>query len=250
MKNALVTGAGRNLGRGFALELARQGHRVLLAGRTGEPLESVREEILAARGSAEVVLLDVADQSGTERALAVSLASYGPVSILINNAVIRSQRPLLEMPVDEWRQVLDVTLTGAFLCTRALLPGMIEQGWGRIVNMAGISGQTGVANRVGVSAAKAGVIGMTRAVAAEFATSGITANAISPGGIDTEKGSWTSQGDRAAVLAHYEERARLIPMKRRGTVDEVAALCGYLCSDSAAFITGQVFNINGGTHMP
>lgn len=249
MKNALITGAGRNLGRGFSLELASSGYRVLLAGRSPEPLESVRSEIEAAGGSASVLVCDVSDESSVAAAVGEAIEAFGSIQVLVNNAVSRSQRPMLEMPLSEWREVLDVTLTGAFLCSQAVLPGMREKQWGRIVNLAGISGQTGVAERVGVSAAKAGIIGMTRALAAEFASEGITVNAISPGGIDTDKGSWTSHGDRARVLAHYEERARLIPMARRGTVEEVASLCGYLCSDAAGFMTGQVLNINGGTHM-
>ena len=248
MRVALVTGAGRNIGRAIARDLARAGHLVVLNGRRSEPLETVRQEIEADGGRALVVPADVSSPGAVDAMAARVLEEVGAVDVLVNNAVVRSQRPLQEMPVDEWRAVLDVGLTGAFLCTRAFVPRMTEGGWGRIVYLAGVSGQSGVANRIGVSTAKAGLIGMTRAVAAEVAGTGVTANAISPGGIDTDRRD-AALGDPDEVRAHYERRAALIPVQRRGTVGEVAALCRYLVGDEAGFMTGQVLNLNGGTVM-
>lgn len=248
MTVALVTGAGRNIGRAIARDLANTGLAVVLNGRRREPLEAVGREITNAGGRALVAPADITDAAAVEAMIDTAAERFGGIDVLVNNAIVRSQRPLVEMPVEEWRAVTDVGLTGAFLCTRAVVGHMTAAGWGRIVNLAGVSGQSGVPNRVGVSTAKAGIIGMTRAVAAEVAGSGVTANAISPGGIDTDR-QGAAFGDPEQVRAHYERRAAMIPVGRRGSVEEVAALCRYLVSDAAAFMTGQVLSLNGGTVM-
>ena len=246
-KTVLVTGSGRNIGRDVALRFAREGFRVVLNARGAEQIEAVAEEIRGAGGTALAVAADVSDARQVADMVERAAAELGGIDILVNNAVVRVQKPMLEMSDDEWRLVIDVALGGAFNCSRAVLPHMVEQRWGRIINMAGMSGQRGAANRVGVVSAKSGLIGMTKALAMEFAAQGITVNAVSPGLIDTERGEWTAIGDPS--LQSYDRGAEGIPVGRRGLMSEIAATCLFLCTDGAAFITGQTISVNGGSYM-
>lgn len=179
---ALVTGAGRNIGRAIAAELGRSGAAVVLNGRAIEPLGEVAAQIEAAGGRAATAPGDVSDDEAVARIFAIAEEGFGHVDVLVNNAAVRSQRPFLELPVEEWNQVLRVGLDGAFLCSRAALPSMVAAGWGRIVHLAGVSGQIGTSGRAGVATAKAGLIGLTRALATEFAGSGVTVMPSRPAG--------------------------------------------------------------------
>jgi acetoacetyl-CoA reductase len=144
---------------------------------------------------------------------------------------------------------LQVSLVSAFQLMQAFIPGMVERGWGRVINFGGLSGQTGARNRSSVSATKAGLAGLSRTIALEVAEHGVTVNTVSPGPIETARGEWTTTGDLTALSELYEKRRQAIPVKRRGSIDEVVALCEYLASDRAGFMTGQNIQLNGGLLM-
>lgn len=181
-----------------------------------------------------MVVTDVRDAAGVRAAV----DSVGPVSVLVNNAAVRREQDFLDITDADWREVLGVVLDGAFTCSAAVLPGMKAQRWGRIINIGGVTGQTGAALRAHVVTAKAGVLGLTKALALEFAEYGVTVNAISPGLIDTA---------RTGVPPHHQ--GRQIPVGRLGRPEEVAAAVSYLVSPQADFMTGQTLNLNGGIHL-
>lgn len=237
---ALITGAGRNIGRAVALDLAARGADivVLVRGNRAEA-EDVAEEVRALGRRAMAGVADVRDEMAVGEVVDRAREELGAITILVNNAAVRSESPFLELSSQEWREVVSVILDGAFVCSQAVLPGMLETGWGRIVNVAGLSGQTGAVNRAHVIASKAGIIGLTKALALEYASSNVTVNAISPGMIETAR--------EGAEPSHHGERK--IPVGRRGRPEEVAALVRYLASEEAAFVTGQTLNINGGLHL-
>jgi NAD(P)-dependent dehydrogenase (short-subunit alcohol dehydrogenase family) len=246
MTVALVTGGTKNIGLAIARVLGSQGHTVIVNGRDGanvdRAVEALRTEGLTAHGQ----VADVANEADVEQMAQRVRREHGTIGILVNNAGLRYHGPLAETPLADWQRVVDVVLTGSFLTTRALLPGMTDAGWGRIVNIAGISAQSGAAGRVPVVAAKAGIIGLTKATALEVADRGVTANALSPGFIDTDRSP--TLGDPSVASALYGE-GRQVPVGRVGLPEDIAAACGFLCSDAAGFITGQVLSINGGKYL-
>jgi 3-oxoacyl-[acyl-carrier protein] reductase len=236
----MITGAGRNIGRSIALELAAGGADVVILVRSNrQEAEGVAEEARSLGRRALVGVADVRDEQAVGRVVEDAREALGPVTVLVNNAAVRREAAFLDLSPEEWREVVGVTLDGAFVCCRAVLPGVVEAGWGRIVNIAGLTGQTGATHRAHVVAAKAGLIGLTKALALEYAANGITVNAISPGLIDTAR--------EGAEPKHYGGQS--IPVGRRGRPEEVAAMVRYLVSEEAAFVTGQTLNINGGLHL-
>lgn len=247
MKVALVTGATRNIGFAIADALARSGTTVAVNGRDPARVQGAVERLQSAGGSALGAVGDVSSEDDVSALVARVSEQAGPVDVLVNNAVVRAHGALVDLSLKDWRTVVDTVLTGAFLTTRAVMPGMVQRGWGRIVNLSGVSGQSGAAGRAAVVAAKAGVIGLTKATAHEGAPYGITANAVSPGVIDTQRPP--TLGDDAVAAAHYTQMAAKVPVGRQGTPHDVAAMCAYLCSEDAGFVTGQVFGVNGGVYM-
>ena len=237
---ALVTGASRGIGRGIALMLARQGATVVAAAR-GEHAKAVSEEIVAGGGKAESMPLDVTSAGAIDESVAGTLARHGRIDILINNAGITKDQLMLRMKREDWDAVIATNLTAAFALTQAVLKPMIKQRAGRIINVTSVVGQAGNAGQVNYAASKAGLIGMTKALALEVASRNITVNAVAPGMIDTDM-------TRAISSGAQEDWAARIPLKRLGTPDDIAAAVLFLASDEAAYITGQVIAVNGGMY--
>ena len=240
---ALVTGSGRNLGRAVAIELARAGADLVVNVRTDlRAAEAVAEEIRGLGRRAVVHAADVADETAVRRMFAAVERELGGVDILVNNAGPRAESPLELLTRADWDAVIGAVLTGAFQCSRAVVPGMRERGWGRIVNVLGAIAHTGQPQRAHLAAAKAGLLGLTRALAAELGPAGITVNAVSPGPLDTTPPPGLDPEVRL-------RRALQKPIPRLGTTAEVAAMVAFLASEQAAFVTGQAVGVNGGEVM-
>ena len=239
---ALVTGAAQGIGRAIALELSKAGATVALADINEAKLALVAAEIEAAGGQAAAFRLDVSSQESIEAGAKAVLERFGKVEILVNNAGITRDGLMLRMKRADWDLVLDINLTGAFLLTQALLSPMLKNRWGRIVNMASVVGRAGQAGQVNYAASKAGLIGLTRSMAREFASRGITVNAVAPGFIETPMTAVLTEGQSAAMLTQ-------IPLGRRGTAEDIANAVKFLASDAASYITGHVLDVNGGMFM-
>jgi 3-oxoacyl-[acyl-carrier protein] reductase len=241
-KVSLVTGASRGIGRAIARELAARGATVLAAARDPEKLAAVVSEIVAEGGKALPLPLDVADAASVEAAFDALLKAHGRLDHLVNNAGITRDNLVLRMKPDDWRQVLETNLTGAFLCTQAALRPMIKQRAGRIVNITSVVGLGGNPGQANYAASKAGLVGFTKSVAREVASRSITVNAVAPGFIETDMTAAMTDKAREAVTS-------LIPLGRVGQPQDVAAVVAFLVSDRAAYITGQVLSVDGGFHM-
>ena len=241
MKYALITGASRGLGKAIALRLAKDGLAVIINYQSNrEAAEDTLRQVQEAGGTGELLPFDVADAQAIETALE-SWSNQHPddyISVLVNNAGIRQDNLMIFMQEEQWNRVLDTTLNGFFYITRRLLKDMMTHRNGRIINMASLSGLKGLPGQTNYSAAKAALIGATKALAQEVAARKVTVNAIAPGFIATDM---TKELNEA-------ELKKLIPLGRFGKPEEVAALTSFLASDEAAYITGQVISINGGLY--
>jgi 3-oxoacyl-[acyl-carrier protein] reductase len=242
---AVVTGSARNIGRSIALELAAAGAAVMVNTRRGGPAaDAVVAEIRGAGGRAELQPADVSSPEGAAQLIASAVDHFGRLDILVNNASVRRETDFAQLEYQEWREILAVTLDGAFLCTRAALPHLIASGRGAVVNIGGLSAHTGAARRAHVVAAKAGLAGLTRALAHDLAPNVITVNCVAPGVIDTVRDPDSTGG---GAPAHHAVHVPLTG--RRGRPDEVAAAVRFLCGPDARYITGQTIHVNGGTFM-
>jgi 3-oxoacyl-[acyl-carrier protein] reductase len=239
---ALVTGASQGIGRACALELARAGATVALAARNEAKLAEAVTEIEAAGGKAAAFALDIASEESIKTAAKSVLSHFGKVEILVNCAGITRDGLMMAMKRADWDDVLATNLTGAFLLTQAVIRPMIKNRWGRIINITSVVGETGQAGQVNYAASKAGMIGMTRSIAREVASRGITVNAVAPGYIETPMTAVLSEDLRKSMIAS-------IPLGRPGTDLEVAQSVVFLASDAAAYITGHVLDVNGGMFM-
>jgi 3-oxoacyl-[acyl-carrier protein] reductase len=241
-KVAIVTGAGRNIGRAIALALADGGAFIVVNARSNcAEAEAVAREIEAARGRALVHVGDVADAAAVQVMADATVKHFGRLDILVNNAALRREKPFAEMSYLEWREILDVTLDGAFHCAKACLPALRKSGAGTIVNIGGLSAHTGAKNRAHVVTAKAGIVGFTRALAHDLASDGITVNCVVPGLIGTPRAK-----DKPEPAHHLNHQTIT---SERGKPEDVAAAVRFLCSPGARYITGQAIHANGGAYL-
>lgn len=240
-RTALVTGAGRNIGRACVLELASAGFNVVINGsKDRAACESVAKEAAASGVDAMVAMADIGDPKECRRIASEAIERFGSVDVLVNNAALRPAKPFLEMQEADWRRVLSVDLDAAVWLAQACLPGMIAKNWGRIVNFTGMNAIHGYAGRAPVSVAKHGAWGLTKALAKEFGPKGITTNAISPGPIAADV-----END-AASMHHRQETMAKVPLGRMGTPAEIASVVALLVADGGAYINGQMIQVNGG----
>lgn len=239
---ALVTGASQGIGRACALVLAEAGADVALGSRNLERLRCVAKEIEGLGRKAFPLSLDVSNGESVKAAVARTLEAWGRIEILVNNAGITKDNLVMRMKLEDWEGVLRTNLDGAYHCIRAVLPGMVKQRYGRIINIASVVAQAGNPGQANYIASKAGLIGLTKAVASEVARRNITVNAVSPGFIATPMTEGLPQGAQQKILS-------LIPLGRMGNDREVAYGVRFLASEEAGYITGHVLNINGGMYM-
>ena len=238
-KVVLITGAGRNIGRATAEAFAAEGSRLVLATRrSGDLLEQTADACRAAGAEVVTALCDVGDENQVKAMVQTAERAFGSVDVLVNNAANRIQGPFLEQSNEDWRATSAVNLDGPIFASRAVLPGMVERGWGRIVNYSGVSAYRG--GGALKAAVKLGIVGFTRGLAREFGKHGVTVNAIAPSAIEGERDPGT---ERDVDISGIDPK---MPIPRFGQPEEVAALVVYLCSKHAGFVTGQTYHINGG----
>lgn len=239
MKYALVTGASRGLGRAIALRLAKDGFSVIINyNRSDDAAREVLEEIVLEGGSGELMRFDVSDSAAVDAAIEGWETAHPDdyISVLVNNAGIRQDNILVFMTDEQWHSVLNTTLDGFFFLTRRVVKGMMTHRYGRIVNISSVSGLKGMPGQCNYSAAKAGIIGASKALAQEVAKRKVTVNVVAPGFIETDM----------TQDIPIDEIKRIVPLGRIGKPEEVAALVSFLASDESAYITGEVISINGG----
>jgi 3-oxoacyl-[acyl-carrier protein] reductase len=241
-RTAFITGASQGIGRACALTLAKKGAAVALAARNQEKLTEVVSEIVASGGLAAAFELDVTDEEQIKSAIKAAIGQFGKIDILVNNAGITRDQLIMRMKRADWDAVLQTNLTSAYLCTQAVSSSMLKQRWGRIINITSVFGEMGQAGQANYSASKAGLIGLTMAVARELGSRNITCNAVAPGFIETAM---------TEVLGEEfkQNASKQIPLGRVGTVDDVANAVAFLTSDEASYITGHVLDVNGGMLM-
>lgn len=241
-KVAVVTGASRGIGRSLALIMAAQGAKLVLSARNGEALAQLVAEIQAAGGSAVAVAGDVSSAAAANELIEAGMQAFGRIDILVNNAGITRDALLLRMKDEDWDEVLNINLKGAFLCTRAAAKVMSKQRFGRIINISSVVGEMGNPGQANYCASKAGLLGLTKSVARELARRNVTVNAITPGFIVTDMTEALPEKAR-------EELAGQIPLGRLGSADDIAHAVIFLASDQAGYITGQTLGVNGGMYM-
>ena len=239
---ALVTGAGRGIGKSIAELLASKGHHVICISRSASSCGGVADAINAAGGSAESLALDVADKVAVKETCEALLEKHTNIDILVNNAGITRDGLLFRMSDDDWDAVIDTNLSSCFSFIKHLARPMTRKRWGRIINMASVIGLTGNAGQANYAAAKAGMIGLTKSLAKEFAARNVTVNAVAPGFIATDMTAELNEKTQEAIVG-------VIPMKRMGESRDIAAISAFLASEDAGYITGQVFTVDGGMVM-
>src|ERR1700675_4948760 len=239
---ALVTGASQGIGHACALALAREGATVAVAARNRQKLDELVGQIAAAGGKASAFVMDVAEEEQVKSGIKSALGQFGKIDILINNAGITRDQLVMRMKRADWDAVLNTNLTSAYLCIQQVIGSMLKQRWGRIINVTSVFGQMGQAGQANYAASKAGLLGLTMAMAREVASRNITCNAVAPGFIDTSMTAALSEEFRQSAV-------KTIPLGRVGSPVDVASAVTFLASEEASYITGHVLNVNGGLLM-
>jgi 3-oxoacyl-[acyl-carrier protein] reductase len=239
---ALVTGASQGIGHACALALAREGASVAVAARNQQKLEELVSEITTAGGKAAAFVIDVAEEEQVKSGIKSAVTQFGKIDILVNNAGITRDQLVMRLKRTDWDAVLNTNLTSAYLCIQQAIGSMLKQRWGRIINITSVFGQMGQAGQANYAASKAGLIGLTMAMAREVASRNITCNAVAPGFIETSM--------TAVLSEEFKQNAvKAIPLGRVGTPDDIASAVCFLASEEASYITGHVLNVNGGMLM-
>jgi 3-oxoacyl-[acyl-carrier protein] reductase len=239
---ALVTGASQGIGHACALALASQGASVAVAARNQQKLDELVAQIAASGGKAAAFVIDVADEEQIKAGIKSALSHFGKIDILVNNAGITRDQLVMRMKRADWDSVLNTNLTSAYLCIQQVIGSMLKQRWGRIINITSIFGQMGQAGQANYAASKAGLIGLTMAMAREVGSRNITCNAVAPGFVETSMTALLSEELKQSAV-------KMIPLGRVGAVEDVANAVSFLASDEASYITGHVLNVNGGMLM-
>ena len=239
---ALVTGSSQGIGRACAVKLAQSGATLALAARSQDKLNELAAQIEAAGGKAATFQLDVSDEEQIKSTFKSVLAQLGKIDIVVNNAGITRDQLVMRMKRADWDAVLNTNLTSAYLCTQQAISSMLKQRWGRIINITSVFGQTGQAGQANYAASKAGLIGLTMAIAREVGSRNITCNAVAPGFIETAMTSGLADDFKQSAV-------KMIPLGRVGSPEDVASAVAFLASEEASYITGHVLNVNGGMLM-
>jgi NAD(P)-dependent dehydrogenase (short-subunit alcohol dehydrogenase family) len=243
-RTAIVTGGGSGIGLAISERLAADGHSIAVFDRDGEAAEAAADKVAAAGGRAAGWLVDVTERAQIDQAVAEVRQRLGRPTILVNSAGLDGFSPFLSITAESWNRILTVNLTGTFDCCQAVVPDMVQEGWGRIVNISSSSAHSGQPLMTHYVAAKAGVIGFTKALALELGPKGITVNTIPPGFIDTPM---LRRSERKGLLGKgVDYHASVTPVRRVGTPEDIAAMCSFLVRDEAGYVTGQVMGVNGG----
>ncbi len=241
-RTALVTGASRGIGKACASGLAAAGHRVILAARSIDKLEETASAIQSAGGESFVIEMDVSSRESIANGISKASKEFGRIDVLVNNAGMTKDGLAIRMKEADWSVVLDTNLSGAFFAIQQVLPGMLRERWGRIVNISSVVGETGNPGQANYVASKAGLIGLTKSLAQEVGSRNITVNAVAPGYIETDMTQGLTPELKQKMLDHT-------PLKRMGTPDDIANAVKFLVSNEASFITGHVLDVNGGVYM-
>jgi 3-oxoacyl-[acyl-carrier protein] reductase len=241
-RTAFITGASRGIGRACAIALADAGARVAVAARNLDQLEELASSLRAQQREAFPIAIDMTSADSIKEALSKTSKDFGAISILVNNAGITKDGLAMRMKKDDWDSVISTNLTGAFLAIQQVLPAMLRERWGRIINISSVVGESGNPGQANYVASKAGLIGLTKAIAQEMGSRNITVNAVAPGYVSTDMTQGLSDELKNKMLEH-------IPLKRIGRPEDVAAAVRFLASDEASYITGHVLDVNGGLYM-
>lgn len=244
-RTAIVTGSGQNIGRSIALYFAREGANVVINGHRNQTLvDNVVAEVEATGARALGIMADVGDPDAVSSMVKHATDAFGAVDIAVSNVSIRRLQPFLDITIDDWNSTLNTNLNSCFYMARAVIPGMQQRGWGRLIHISGVDGFAGhIPTRAHNIVCKSGMHALAKALAVEFGEFGITANTVSPGSLNTTR-DWSQYPPNWAEI-----RKAQIPVKRLGTADEIAAACLYLAGEDAGFVTGQVVHVNGGQYM-
>jgi NAD(P)-dependent dehydrogenase (short-subunit alcohol dehydrogenase family) len=243
---AVVTGAGSGMGLAVSRELVGRGYRVALLDRDGESVQHAAEALDAQDGRTVACAVDVTDRAAVFEALDTVRGTLGAIEIMVTSAGLDEFSPFTDITPEAWDRILAVNLTGTFNCLQAAVPDMLAAGWGRIVTISSSSAQSGASNMAHYVASKGGVIGLTKALAVEYAPRGITVNTIPPAIVDTPM---ARRAEAAGNVPSIDTIAKASPVRRAGTPEDVAVACAFLCSDEAGYITGQQLGVNGGWYL-